>query len=146
MAHILVTDDNDELRRMVMRMLTSAGHAVSEAADGGQALELCRAGHVDVILLDVYMPESDGLETIRMLRGMAKRPRIVMMSGGSRRYRLSDGDLLDHANMLGADASLKKPFRQAELLKVIDDVLQADAGPLARYRRLAADHRGREAQ
>ncbi len=72
---VLLVDDNDDGRRMLRELLEGAGHKVTEAADGPQALERASAGAFDVALIDIGLPGLDGLEVARRLRRM--RPRLA---------------------------------------------------------------------
>ncbi len=117
MARIMVVDDEAALRRAIRLMLEHAGHVVIEAANGREAEEKQRAEPVDLALVDIIMPEKEGIETIMALRRDYRALRIVAMSGGGRVRNLR---FLDIAKDLGADAALAKPFRRDELLAAID--------------------------
>ena len=78
MANILVVDDSSLSRRTSRRILESAGHAVTEAADGLSALERYAVDRPDVVLLDVTMAEMDGLEVLAQMRAMDPAARVVM--------------------------------------------------------------------
>jgi two-component system, chemotaxis family, chemotaxis protein CheY len=120
MARILVVDDNEQMRRTLRRMLESAEHSVTEAADGRAALKLYVAESPDLVITDIIMPEREGIETIREMRRMAPDAKIVAISGSDIGVTL---DLLWMARELGADAALRKPFRAAELLEVVSALL-----------------------
>jgi CheY-like chemotaxis protein len=66
---ILIAEDNALSRRLAMKLLASAGHRVSEAANGRQAVELCAKEFFDLVLMDVEMPEADGFEATQRIRG-----------------------------------------------------------------------------
>ena len=68
-AAILVVDDNESNRDLLSRRLVSAGYAVATAASGSEALEALAEGRFDAVILDVMMPEMDGLEVLRRIRG-----------------------------------------------------------------------------
>jgi two-component system chemotaxis response regulator CheY len=124
MARILVVDDDHALRSGVRVVLESAGHIVAEAADGEAGLRAWREQGADLLLVDVFMPERDGLELIRALRGAIPQPRIVAMSGGG---RIGLTDVLSAAAAFGAARTLRKPFAPSDLLTVIDQVLEGSA-------------------
>ena len=70
MANVLAVDDSASMRQMVSFTLKGAGYDVTEAVDGQDALSKARSGKVDVVLTDVNMPNMDGIELIRQLRGL----------------------------------------------------------------------------
>jgi two-component system chemotaxis response regulator CheY len=78
MANVLVVDDSSLSRRTSRRILESAGHVVTEAADGLSALERYAIDRPDVVLLDVTMAEMNGLEVLAQLRAMDPDARVVM--------------------------------------------------------------------
>jgi CheY-like chemotaxis protein len=124
MARILVMDDDDLLRGAIRVILESAGHQVIEAADGAAGLRLYREQGADLVLVDIFMPERDGLEVIRALRSEAPKAKVVAMSGGGSSGRI---DLLEAAAGLGAFRALWKPFHPRDLLTAIDALLEEGA-------------------
>ncbi|HEV2086041.1 MAG TPA: response regulator, partial [Gemmatimonadales bacterium] len=70
-ARILIVDDNASLRRSLDQILTRAGHEVIQAADGAEASRISGDVGVDLVILDLFMPEKDGIETLRELRKRA---------------------------------------------------------------------------
>ncbi|MDQ3690880.1 MAG: response regulator, partial [Chloroflexota bacterium] len=77
---ILVVDDEPAVREAVERALRLDGHAVDLAADGREALERIQAGRPDALVLDVLMPEVDGLQVCRRLRAAGDRTPILMLT------------------------------------------------------------------
>ncbi|CAN5408142.1 response regulator [soil metagenome] len=122
MAHILVIDDDAIIRRMLMERLTDAGYQVFEAGHGNEGLKVMRAEPADLVLCDLYMPEKEGLETIQELRRNYPELKIIAMSGGNRK---SPVDLLPIAKSMGANETIHKPFKLAELVQLIDSMLSA---------------------
>jgi DNA-binding response OmpR family regulator len=122
MARVLLVDDDHALRGAVRVVLEGAGYEVIEAADGDAGLRLYREQGADVVLVDVFMPERDGLEMIRALRVAIPRPKIIAMSGGG---RIGFDDVLTAAAAFGAARTLRKPFAPSELLTAIRDLLEA---------------------
>jgi two-component system, chemotaxis family, chemotaxis protein CheY len=120
MATILVVDDDASIRRMLVRILAGAGHEVTEAKGGREALRLFRAHHPAIIITDILMPEGEGIETIATLRREAASVAIIAMSGGDAAGYMG---YLDFASKLGADATLAKPFRPTELIAALDKVM-----------------------
>ena len=120
MARILVIDDNDLMREMLREMLEEGGHDVVEAADGREGAELCRREPADVVITDILMPEADGLEVIRQLRGSFPDIKLVAISGGQTTGKV---DYLTFAQELGAARTFRKPFHPHELLAAIEELL-----------------------
>jgi CheY-like chemotaxis protein len=118
---ILVVDDDPGIRRSLERVFRSRGHQVALAADGGQGLRVWRERGADLVLLDIHMPETNGIEVLVQLRGLAPRLPVIMMSGGDQTRRL---DLLGDAQLLGASAVLRKPFTLAEIVGVVDRAME----------------------
>jgi len=112
MALILVTDDDDEFRGTLRELLESDGHTVLEAADGGIALNLLAATPVDLLTLDIVMPEKDGLETMMAIRKKHADLKVLVISGGG---RINAVDYLKHAQLMGAAATMLKPFKHEQL-------------------------------
>jgi DNA-binding response OmpR family regulator len=127
MAKVLVIDDEGDLRRILNRALTSAGHEVIEAADGREGVRLFRAHAPGIVVTDIVMPEQEGIQTITEIRSAGLGTGIIAMSGGG----IGDASLyLNLANKLGADAVLSKPFRADELLAAVETLLgDRERGP-----------------
>lgn len=123
---ILVIDDDDLVRTAVRQMLENKGFDVVVASHGQQALRILDGGRFDAILVDIFMPDMDGLETIRAFRERSPEITIVAMSG-TRFYEgaASAPDFLLMATKLGANASLRKPFRSRDLVATIEACLAA---------------------
>ncbi len=120
MPRILVIDDEVAVRKVIVRMLTSAGHEVSAAPDGAAGLRLWREAGADLVLTDLHMPEMNGLEVIRALRAAEPTLPVVAMSGtGAARE-----DLTQAVQQLGSVGILGKPFSWDELIGVIAAALR----------------------
>ena len=113
---ILVVDDDRQTREVVDAKLRQAGHTVSCAADGVEAIDLVRGKLFDVVVTDILMPNKDGFEVIAELRRRHGGVRIVAMSGGGRR---NQEQYLKTASSLGAHATLMKPFSFSDLTLVL---------------------------
>ena len=118
MAQILVIDDDPAIRVIIEQILQSAGHAVISAVDGREGVDIFRANPVDVVITDLYMPNQEGLETIRELRSRFPTVAIIAMSG-----RPTAGTMLSIAEKLGAVCVLQKPFVPQELLAAVTNAL-----------------------
>jgi CheY-like chemotaxis protein len=117
---ILVIDDEDLIREVVKEMLETEGYVVSTAANGREGLELYRKELPDLIITDIFMPEMEGLETIRELQRDAAEVKIVAISGGGEKGMLS---FLSYAKRFGALRTLEKPFSREELLTTVRDLV-----------------------
>jgi DNA-binding response OmpR family regulator len=116
LAAILLVDDDELFRAAVCRSLRAAGHAVEEAADGKQALKLMAAVTPNILITDILMPNTDGIELTGAVKRAHPSVRILAISG---RGALGTVDLLKLASMLGADATLSKPFAPEQLLEKV---------------------------
>ena len=130
MAHILVIDDDSAVCATVGVILERAGHQVVTAQDGRRGLKLLEANRFDLLLIDIFMPEMDGLETIRMVRRSKPELPIIVMSGSVERAKMPD--YLSFATKLGAIESLRKPFKPATLVETVDRCLAHRAGEQSR--------------
>ncbi len=119
-ARILLIEDDDAVRRMLLLTLQRQGHEVVQARDGNEGITLQKDDPADVVLTDVIMPERDGLEAIMEMRRRNRDVRIVAMSGGG---RVCAADYLEIAHRMGVVATLRKPFSDAELSAAISAAL-----------------------
>jgi signal transduction histidine kinase/ActR/RegA family two-component response regulator len=116
---ILLVDDNEELRRVVKRMLSRAGYHVVEAANGAAALaHLDRGGRVDLVLTDVMMPEMNGRAVMDAIRQRHRDVRLLLMSG----YNYDTA--LRGMAQRGDVAFVEKPFTAEKLLHRLREVLE----------------------
>ncbi len=105
---------------MLRRTLERAEHVVFEASNGREALERRREVEPDLIIIDLIMPEKEGLETIQDLRREGVQVPVIAMSGGG---KIGADSYLSVARAFGAARVLSKPFGAAELLRDIDALL-----------------------
>lgn len=131
MPHILVIDDDLQMRLMLQQVLTRAGYAASLAANGKEGISLHEKTPADLIITDVIMPEKEGIESIQEIRKRWPETRIIAISGGLRGGNL---DLLSLARMLGAARTLAKPFKHEDLLNAIREILAAPSNKRFRPR------------
>ena len=116
MTRILVVDDDARVRTMVRTLLEAAGFEVVEAESGAAALRALGSEAVDVVLTDIFMPDTDGIELIHTLHRQTPNLPLVAMSGGG----FDDGkDVLAVARLLGAEAIVQKPLTQRKLVGAI---------------------------
>jgi len=132
---LLVIDDDERLRSLLAEYLGGRGYKVLTAEGGESGLARLRTGGVDLVVLDVMMPEIDGFEVCRRLRGFSKVPVIMLTARGDELDRIVGLEI-------GADDYMPKPFNPRELLARIQAVLRRTeatpqveralkAGPLA---------------
>lgn len=116
MYDILVADDEEMIRRLIAKYAEFEGHRVSEAADGMQAVEMCRQKNYDILICDIMMPELDGFSACREIRKFSDIP-IIMLSARGEEYDKLNGF------SLGIDDYVVKPFSPKELMMRIDAVM-----------------------
>jgi CheY-like chemotaxis protein len=122
MPSVLVVDDEDQLRQLIREILEQAGYQVTEARDGKEALLQYRLAPADVVIMDILMPEQDGLETTSTLRREFPNVKIIAITGSSEMIGILS--FLDVAKMLGAHRALQKPFEMQTLLDTVQAELQ----------------------
>ena len=124
LARVLLIDDDDLVLQTMRLALAGSEHEVHTAVDGLQALDIARTLRPHLVVTDIIMPRREGLETIRELRRDHPDVRIVAISGGGSSHA---ADYLEVARKFGADQVLRKPFKPAELRRIIDDLLAGDS-------------------
>ncbi len=117
MYRILVADDEELIRRLVSKYAVFEGHSVTEAADGMEAVTLCRVNEYDIVILDIMMPELDGFSACRQIRRFSNVP-IIMLSARGEEYDKINGF------ESGADDYVVKPFSPKELMLRVEAVLR----------------------
>lgn len=122
MPSILIVDDEDQVRQLIRQTLEQAGYHVTEACDGKEALQQYRLAPADLIIMDILMPDQDGLETTATLRREFPNVKIIAITGGSDMIGILS--FLDVAKMLGAHSTLQKPFEMKALLDTVQAELQ----------------------
>lgn len=119
MYQILVVDDEENIRSLIKKYAVFEGNVVFEAADGMQAVEMCREhpNDYDIIIMDVMMPELDGFSAVKELRKYCQAP-VLMLSARGEEY-----DKI-HGFELGVDDYVVKPFSPKELMMRINAILK----------------------
>lgn len=110
---ILLVDDDPDTRELVTMMFSGSGHKLLTAASGKAALNLLEHEKVDLILLDIMMPELDGLMMLESVRRYSAAP-ILMLTA------LSDPRIMEQSYLLGADDYIVKPFTKSKLLERVE--------------------------
>ena len=117
MYRILTVDDEERIRALIRKYAEFEGHEVTEAADGMEAVKLCREKTFDIIIMDIMMPELDGFSAVREIRKFSETP-IIMLSARGEEYDKLNGF------GLGIDDYVVKPFSPKELMMRIDAVMK----------------------
>ena len=120
MKRILLVDDDELTRRAVHKMLERSGYQVRSTSDGQEALGLYQTDPTDLVITDLIMPDTDGLEMIQHLRRMDAAVRILAISGGG---RVDEEEYLTVARKFGAIGVLSKPFTGQELSRAVEAAL-----------------------
>jgi len=120
MATVLVVDDEPIVREVVVRYLAREGHETLEAADGNAARGAIEKAEPDLVVLDVMLPGTDGLELCRWIRGRSELPVIMLTARGEEADRIVGLEL-------GADDYVTKPFSPRELAARVRSVLRRAA-------------------
>jgi DNA-binding response OmpR family regulator len=120
MSRILVVDDNTSMREAVCEMLQHAGYQAVSVENGRLAAQIHRNDPVALIITDLFMPDTDGLEIIYQFRHEFPTVKIIAVSGGGSRGLV---ELLAVAKKMGAHRALMKPFSFEELIGAVEEVL-----------------------
>lgn len=121
-SKILIADDEEAIRRLVLATLQYGSYEILVASDGEEALDIIRRESPDMLILDINMPKIDGIEVCRRSKAdpRASKMRIILLTGNSTASARARGL---EAN---ADAFLVKPFSPTALLREIDRMLTVD--------------------
>ena len=116
---VLVADDEEDILTLVTTVLQNAGHQVVPVRDGAEALAAVRDRKPDLAVIDISMPEVDGLEVLRRLRADAETSElpVVLLSA-----QAQEADVV-RGFETGASAYVKKPFSPRELAQRVNDLL-----------------------
>jgi two-component system KDP operon response regulator KdpE len=123
-AHLLIVEDDDSVRGSVAANLTAHGYRIADAATVAEAVRRWDAERPDVILLDLGLPDGDGMTIIRRVRREATTPILVLSARGEERDKVA-------ALEAGADDYVTKPFGLGELRARVAALLRRTAGPTA---------------
>jgi DNA-binding response OmpR family regulator len=121
-SNILVVDDNAAVRKAVMMMLEMGGYRVAGAKDGAEAMRAFESETPDLVIVDIIMPDKDGIEIIREMRRLRPETRIIAMTGGGRFPNL---DFLKMARAFGAADTVAKPIDPDDLAARVEACLRA---------------------
>ena len=122
MYHILVVDDESRIRAIIKKYAEFEGHTVTEAADGMEAVLLCRKNEYDLIIMDIMMPELDGFSACLEIRKVSQTPIIMLSARGEEYDRINGFEV-------GIDDYVVKPFSPKELMLRIDAIMKRVKSP-----------------
>ena len=118
MATILIIDDEQSIRDLLREVLQTAGHRVIEARDGREGLGLYQKQPVDLVIMDLLMPDTDGLEATLQLTREYVDAKVIAMTGAQ-----GDRNFLDVAKLFGARRTFEKPFDINKLVEAVKEEL-----------------------
>lgn len=124
MYHILVVDDETRIRSVIRKYAEFEGHTVTEAADGMEAVLLCRNNTYDMIIMDIMMPELDGFSACREIRKITQTPIIILSARGEEYDRINGFEV-------GIDDYVVKPFSPKELMLRVEAIMKRVSGRVA---------------
>ncbi len=146
-GHILIVDDDAQIRQLAGKFLREHGHRVTTARDGREMRQALATASIDLVILDIMLPGSNGLDLCKEIRSNSSLPVIMLTARGSETDRIVGLEL-------GADDYIAKPFNPRELLARINSVLrrarahldvpQAGTGHCLRFEQWTLDTRRRE--
>ena len=122
MATILLVEDDERLRILATKVLGRLGHRLVEAADGAAGVQAAAAESPDLVLMDLTLPEMDGLEATRLIKRSRPHTRVVILTA---HVMAGDRALAESA---GCDGFLAKPYAIGDLVACVDRHLAARAG------------------
>ncbi len=125
MSHILIIDDEVQIREVLRTVLERVGYTVSEAGDGIQGLRVYSDGGIDLVVTDIIMPHKGGIDTIMDLRRDFPDVKIIAISGGGMCGEVS---YLDMAIGVGADRAIGKPFVLDDFLAAVEELIAEKRG------------------
>ena len=129
LSRILVIDDDPAVRMTIKLVLERDGHSVELATDGLAGMKAIKAGGIDLLIVDIFMPGMDGIETIREVRKHQPDLPAIVISGtslagpGLREPGLQAPNFLAMAVKLGAVRSLQKPFKPRDIIAAVRQCL-----------------------
>lgn len=119
--HILIVDDESNIRSLIRKYAAFEGCTADEAESGMQAVEMCRAGRYDLVIMDVMMPEMDGFSAVREIRRFSQVPVLMLSARGEEYDRI-------HGFEVGVDDYVIKPFSPRELMMRVSAIVKRAGG------------------
>jgi len=129
MTRVIVIDDEEDIRITLKEVFRRAGFEVEVASNGNDGMNLLREHGADLVITDIIMPGSDGVETAHNIRTEFPKTKIIVMSGGGNAAPLgyepaaiTTTAYLASAAAIGADLTLTKPFDRKELIRAAKEL------------------------
>lgn len=119
MEKILVIDDNKEIRELITKTLSNNGYIVLEAENGKKGCELYKEHNIKLVIVDIFMPEKDGIETINEIKSDNPEAKVIAISGEPSQL------FLNIVKNLGADHILNKPLKIDKFLGTVHSLLNS---------------------
>jgi two-component system chemotaxis response regulator CheY len=120
MATVLIVDDAEFLRMRISKILVSNGHQVVQADNGLNAVSVYKSARPDVVLMDITMPEMDGLTALKEIRAVDPHARVVMLTA------LGQDSVVVESIKFGAQDFVVKPFEPERVLAAINKAMASD--------------------
>ncbi len=121
MLSILIVDDEEMIRKLISKYAVFEGHSVDEAENGMEAVEKCRKGTYDIVIMDIMMPELDGFSACREIRKFSDVPIIMLSARGEEYDKINSFEI-------GVDDYVVKPFSPRELMLRIAAIMNRVGG------------------
>ena len=125
MYSILVVDDEEKIRTVIRKYAEFEGYGITEASNGIEAIELCRTGDFNLVILDIMMPELDGFTVCKKIREIREIPTIMLSARGEEYDKI-------HGFELGIDDYVVKPFSPKELMMRVKVVISRNQNKLGK--------------
>jgi len=131
MTRVIIIDDEEDVRIALKEIFVREGFDVAVASDGTEGLNLVRDTGADLVITDIIMPGSDGVETAYDIRMEFPNTKIIVMSGGGNTgpmdyepTAIATNAYLASAEAVGADLTLTKPFNRKDLIKAVRELME----------------------
>ncbi len=121
MKRILLVEDEEMVAQALAELLSDEGYLVDQAANGVVALQNFQKNTYDLLIIDLFMPEKDGIATIMEVQKLNAQVKVIAISGGG--TLLKNFDYLEYAHALGAIACFRKPVDANILLKTVAEYI-----------------------
>lgn len=124
MKKLLLIDDDQKILDLLQHYLRTDGYSFLFANDGNEGIDLYKENNIDLVIMDIFMPNMDGIQTMLEMKSMTRQCPILVISGGG---ELTGLEFLRQAKALGADEAMVKPFSKDELCKTVQSLLYSNS-------------------